>query len=210
MAGLAFEQAEQGEGNAHGAELYTERIHRGKTESVPTGALRGAAATVPAGREVGCAAGRGQGAWALALCCAASFVSTLDSSIMFVAFPSIRASFPGVSTGQLSWIVTGYTIVGAALLVPAGRLSDRRGRRRTFLGGVALFALGSLLCGLAPTAVTLIAARVVQALGSALLTPASLALIVDAFPTRRATAVGTWGATSGAGAALGPSLGACR
>src|SRR5262249_10900672 len=83
--------------------------------------------------------------------CTAVFMALLDATILFVAFPSIRRSYATVSTADLSWILNAYTIVYAALLVPAGRMADRMGRRRVFLGGVGLFTLGSLACGLAPT-----------------------------------------------------------
>lgn len=147
-------------------------------------------------------------AWlALALTCAASFVSTLDLSIVIVAFDDMQASFH-VSTAALSWVITSYTIVAAAMLVPSGRLTDRIGARTTFVAGIGLFALGSLLSGLAFAAWFLIAARVVQALGSALMAPSSLAIISEYFRHNRATAVGIWGATSGLGGALGPSVGA--
>lgn len=143
----------------------------------------------------------------LALTCAASFVSTLDISIVIVAFGDIQKSF-AASNAALSWVLTAYTLVAAALLVPSGRLSDRVGPHRTFLLGIAVFTLGSLLSGLAPSAGFLIGARIVQAAGSALQAPASLALISEAFTEGRASAVGIWGATSGLGSALGPSIGA--
>src|SRR5712691_5655459 len=92
------------------------------------------------------------GAWrTLGWISLAVFMALLDATILFVAFPSIRASFPDVSAADLSWILNAYTIVYAALLVPAGRLADRIGRRRVFLGGVGAFTLGSLACALAPT-----------------------------------------------------------
>jgi EmrB/QacA subfamily drug resistance transporter len=147
-------------------------------------------------------------AWlALALTCAASFVSTLDLSIVIVAFDDMQSSFH-VSTAALSWVITSYTIVAAAMLVPSGRLTDRIGARTTFVAGIGLFALGSMLAGLAFAAWFLIAARVAQAIGSALMAPSSLAIISEYYRHNRATAVGIWGATSGLGGALGPSVGA--
>lgn len=145
----------------------------------------------------------------LAICSIAVFLASLDATVLYVAFQDIRRSYPDVSSADLSWVLNGYTIAYAALLVPAGRLSDRYGRKRFFLAGVALFSVSSLGCGLAPNAYTLIAARVLQAAGAAALLPASLALVLDAFPPeRRASAIGLWGAVGGLAAAVGPSVGA--
>ena len=112
------------------------------------------------------------------------FMVFLDTQILFVAFGDIEASFSDVSTNTMSWVLSGYTLVFAALLVPAGRLADRWGRKRMFLGGLAVFTIASALCGLAPSAGLLIAGRVVQAIGAAALTPTSLALVLRAMPTR--------------------------
>ena len=111
---------------------------------------------------------------------AAAFMVALDLSIVNVAFPSIRQSFPEVSTATLSWVLAAYSVVFGALLLGAGRIADRSGRRRIFLLGLLIFTAGSLLCGLAPSAWLLIAGRVVQAIGAALLMPASLALLLSA------------------------------
>ena len=138
----------------------------------------------------------------------AVFMSFLDVTIVNIAFPDIRASFPGSSLNRLSWILNAYTIVFAAALVPAGRLADRFGRRRFFFLGVLLFLAASVVCGAAPSAGVLIAARAVQALGGAMLVPASLGLLLPEFPLeRRATATALWGATGAVAAAAGPSLG---
>jgi NTE family protein len=137
-----------------------------------------------------------------------AFLAFLDATIVNVAFPSIRASFPDSSISALSWVLNAYNIVFAASLVICGRLTDLLGRRRAFVGGVLLFTLASLWCGLAPSLDMLVAARMVQALGAALLVPASLGLVVEAFPTgRRAHAIGLWGATAAAAAGLGPPIG---
>jgi NTE family protein len=148
-------------------------------------------------------------AWAvLAVCAGAAFVAFLDVTIVNIAFPAIRRSFGTATLADLSWVFNGYNVVFAALLVPAGRLADLLGRRRVFLAGMLLFAVASAGCGLAPTAWTLVAARVVQAVGAALLAPASLALLLPAFPpARRATAVALWGASGAVAAATGPALG---
>jgi EmrB/QacA subfamily drug resistance transporter len=139
----------------------------------------------------------------------AVFMALLDATILFVAFPSIRKSFPAVSVSNLSWILNAYTVVYAALLVPAGRIADRIGRKRIFLQGVGLFTLGSLACGIAPTPFLIVAGRMVQALGGAMLTPSSLALILSAFPRAKwPIAVSLWAAVGALAAAVGPSLGA--
>jgi EmrB/QacA subfamily drug resistance transporter len=148
-------------------------------------------------------------AWrTLALTSTAVFVVSLDSTVLFVAFPSIHATFADVSAAQLSWVLNAYTIVFGSLLVPAGRIADRIGRKRSFLIGLGLFTAASMICGLAPTAAWLIAARALQAVGAAFLLPSSLALVLYAFPSsRRATAVSVWGAVGALAAAIGPSLG---
>ncbi len=144
----------------------------------------------------------------LALTNLAVFAASLDATVLFVAFPSIQSTFSGVSAAQLSWVLNAYTVLYAALLVPAGRLADRIGRRKVFLSGVATFTVASVLCGMASNPELLIAARAFQAVGGAMLTPASLALILSAFPkNKRATAVTLWGAVGGLAAAIGPSLG---
>jgi EmrB/QacA subfamily drug resistance transporter len=138
----------------------------------------------------------------------AVFMSFLDVTIVNIAFPEIRASFAGSSLADLSWILNAYNIVFAALLVPAGRLADRFGRRRTFVTGLLTFLGASVAAGLAPSVEVLVAARVVQAAGAAALVPTSLALLLPEFPlAQRATATGIWGATGAIAAALGPSLG---
>jgi len=137
------------------------------------------------------------------------FAAFLDSSLLVIAFPSIRRSFASVSTAELSWILNAYSIIFGALLVPSGRLADQFGRKRMFLAGVTIFTLASALCGLAPSAGALIAARALQAVGAAMLMPTSLALVLAAFPIeKRAIAVTLWGAVGGLAAALGPSAGA--
>jgi EmrB/QacA subfamily drug resistance transporter len=139
---------------------------------------------------------------------AAAFMVALDLSIVNVAFPSIRRSFPEVSTATLSWVLAAYSVVFGALLLGAGRIADRSGRRRIFLFGLLIFTAGSLLCGAAPSAWLLIGGRVVQAIGAALLMPASLALLLTATPPAvRAQAVAMWGGVSALAVATGPSLG---
>lgn len=138
----------------------------------------------------------------------AVFLVSLDGTVLFAAFGAMRASFASASAADLSWVLNAYTVVFAAALVPAGGLADRHGRKRVFQWGVALFLLASAACALAPSVPLLVAARVLQAVGAALLTPASLSLVLDAFPTsKRAVAVSLWGAVGGLAAAVGPSLG---
>ena len=114
----------------------------------------------------------------------AVFMSFLDTTIVNIAFPDIRASFPESSLSQLSWILNAYNIVFAAALIPAGRLADRFGRRRFFFLGVFVFLGASVACGAAGSVGMLVAARGVQALGGAMLVPASLGLLLPALPLR--------------------------
>jgi EmrB/QacA subfamily drug resistance transporter len=138
----------------------------------------------------------------------AVFMGFLDVTIVNIAFPDIEASFHGSSLAGLSWILNAYNIVFAALLVPAGRLADRLGRRRMFFVGVGTFLAASAACGVAPSVAFLVGARAVQAAGAALLVPTSLGLLLPEFPLeQRATATALWGATGAVAAATGPSLG---
>ncbi|WP_058087718.1 MFS transporter [Aquabacterium parvum] len=140
--------------------------------------------------------------------CIAVFLVSVDATVLFAAFAALRLSFAGTSAADLSWVLNAYTVLYAALLVPAGRLADTHGRRRMFIAGTGLFMLASLACGLASDVTMLVAARSVQAVGAAVLTPASLSIVLGAFPaSRRAVAVSLWGAVGGLAAALGPSLG---
>jgi EmrB/QacA subfamily drug resistance transporter len=138
----------------------------------------------------------------------AVFMSSLDLFIVNLAFPYISRQYPGTSLSSLSWVLNAYTIVFAAVLVPAGRWADRIGRRRLFTAGLALFSFGSVLCGLAPGVAALIAARVIQAAGAGAMVPASLSLLLAAVPAAvRPKALGTWSALGALGAALGPVIG---
>ena len=138
----------------------------------------------------------------------AVFLVSLDTTMLFAAVRAVRAGFPGTSAADLSWVLNGYTVVYAAMLIPAGGLADTHGRKKVFLLGVTLFLASSAACGLAGSVAVLIGARVLQALGAALLTPASLAIVLAAFPqSKRAVAVSLWGAVGGFAAAVGPSLG---
>lgn len=160
------------------------------------------------GREpAGIAYRSARGRWVLAASVLGSGMAFLDGSVVNVALPHIGSELDAGFAG-LQWTVNGYMLTLAALLLLAGSLGDRLGRRRIFLVGVVWFALASLVCALAPTIEVLIAARVVQGVGGALLTPASLALLQVSFtPDDRATAVGAWTGLTGVAAALGPLLG---
>ena len=138
----------------------------------------------------------------------AVFLVSLDTTMLFAAFRAVRAGFPGTSAADMSWVLNGYTVVYAAMLILAGGLADTHGRKKVFLLGVTLFLAASAACGLAGNVAVLIAARVAQAFGAALLTPASLSIVLSAFPqSKRAVAVSLWGAVGGFAAAVGPSLG---
>jgi EmrB/QacA subfamily drug resistance transporter len=137
-----------------------------------------------------------------------AFLAFLDATVVNVAFPSIRESFPDASIGGLSWVLNAYNIVFASFLVIFGRLADLIGRRRLFSGGVVLFTVASLLCAVSPSLEVLVGFRMVQAAGAAMLVPASLALVIDSFPAEhRGHAVGLWGATAAVAAGLGPPVG---
>src|SRR5215218_9791004 len=153
---------------------------------------------------------RTRGPWeVLFVASLAVFIVFLDTQVLFVAFNDLRTSFPSFSTAALSWVLSAYTIVLAALLVPAGRLADRIGRRKVFLGGLGVFTVTSALCAVAPTAEALIAFRALQAAGAAALLPASLAMVLSVFPRPKVpVAVAVWGAVGALAAAVGPTLGA--
>ena len=138
----------------------------------------------------------------------AVFLVSLDTTMLYAAFGAMRASFAEASAADMSWVLNGYTVVYAAMLIPAGGLADTHGRKKIFMLGVTLFLAASAACGLAGSVGWLIAARVLQAIGAALLTPASLSMVLAAFPqNKRAVAVSLWGAVGALAAAIGPSLG---
>ena len=138
----------------------------------------------------------------------AAFLVSLDATMLYAAFGALRAGFPEATAADLSWVLNAYTVVYAAALIPAGGLADAYGRKRVFLMGVTLFVAASVACGLSGSVATLVAARVVQAVGAAMLTPASLSIVIAAFPQgKRAVTVSLWGAVGGFAAAVGPSLG---
>jgi EmrB/QacA subfamily drug resistance transporter len=136
------------------------------------------------------------------------FMASLDLFIVNIAFPDMAKDFSGASLPSLSWVLNAYAIVFAALLVPAGRIADRVGRKKVFIFGLLLFATASGLCAVAPSLDVLIAARVLQAAGGAMMLPTTLGLILPAFPVEQRTlAIGIWSAVGGVAAALGPPIG---
>jgi EmrB/QacA subfamily drug resistance transporter len=142
--------------------------------------------------------------WALALLCSAFFMVILDVSIVNVALPSIERHLH-FSQSDLQWILSAYALTFGGFLLLGGRVADLLGRRRVFMVGVALFTLASLACGLSNSEATLIAARAVQGLGAAILSPAALSIISTTFEegSERNKALGIWGAMGGGGAAVG-------
>ncbi len=137
-----------------------------------------------------------------------NFLGWLDVTVVNIAFPSIEHAFPDSSLSAISWVLNAYSVVFAALLIPAGRLADLMGRKRLYLVGLLVFIGGSALCAGAVSLPALIAARILQAGGAAMVVPCSLALLLPEFPlSERATAVGLWGASAGVAAAAGPALG---
>jgi EmrB/QacA subfamily drug resistance transporter len=148
-----------------------------------------------------------QGRWALAATVLGSAVVFLDGTVVNVALPAIGRDMQAGIDG-LQWTINGYLLTLAALILLGGSLGDRFGRRRVFVTGVIWFAAASLLCGLAPNLGALIAARVLQGIGGALLTPGSLAIIQASFhPDDRAQAIGAWSGLGGIAIAIGPFLG---
>jgi EmrB/QacA subfamily drug resistance transporter len=138
---------------------------------------------------------------ALALLCGAFFMVVLDATIVLVALPSIQADI-GFSEQGLQWVLSAYALTFGGLLLLGGRAADLLGRRRLFISGVALFTAASLLCGLAWSPAALLAARVVQGVGAAIMTPTALSIISTTFPegAERNKALGIWGALGGVGA----------
>jgi EmrB/QacA subfamily drug resistance transporter len=144
---------------------------------------------------------------ALGLLCLGAFLVVLDTTIVNIAIPNILSSLR-LSLDQVLWTLNAYTLVYAALLITGGRLGDLFGPRRVLVAGITLFVVASIGCSVSQTAAELIAARVAQAVGGALLTPQTLAMIPMIFPPqRRGAAIGLWSGAAGLAAAVGPTLG---
>ncbi|MEU4343162.1 MFS transporter [Nocardia sp. NPDC023852] len=144
----------------------------------------------------------------LATCCLSLLIASMDVTIVNVAIPTIRDDLHA-SLSRLQWVIDIYTLTLASLLMLSGAAADRFGRRRVFRIGLVTFAIGSLLCSLAPTVELLIGARFVQAIGGSMLNPVAMSIITQVFTGRveRARAVGVWGAVVGVSMALGPTVG---
>jgi EmrB/QacA subfamily drug resistance transporter len=146
-------------------------------------------------------------AWTLAVAGTALFMTALDQLVVGVALHSIRLDLDG-SIEELEWTVNAYTLAFAVLLITGAALGDRFGRKRMFIVGVGVFTCASALAALSPSTDALVAARALQGIGAAIVTPLTLTLISEAFPPeRRATALGIWGGITGLGVALGPFVG---
>ena len=145
--------------------------------------------------------------WTLAAVSFGLFMIMLDNTVVNVALPTIQRDL-GAGLSELEWIVSGYALTFAALMLTGGKLADMFGRRRMFVSGLAVFAGSSLACALAPSAGFLIGARIVQGAGAALMNPATLSIISATFPPRqRGTAIGIWAGVSALALAIGPLVG---
>ncbi|MER7112417.1 MFS transporter [Streptomyces sp. NPDC000229] len=144
----------------------------------------------------------------LAICCMSLLIVSLDNTVLNVALPSMRREL-GADVAGMQWTVDAYTLVLACLLMLSGSTADRIGRRKVFMAGLVLFTLGSLLCSLAPNLGSLIAFRMVQAVGGSMLNPVAMSIITNTFtePRARARAIGVWGGVVGISMAAGPLVG---
>jgi EmrB/QacA subfamily drug resistance transporter len=177
----------------------------GRLRAAKEGGMSDTAAV--SGDQAGLVYASSQGRWVLLATVLGSAVASIDATVVGIALPAIGRDF-GVGLAALQWVVTAYTLTLAGLLLIAGALGDKYGRKRIFQIGVIWFAVASVLSGIAPTVGTLIAARALQGVGAALLTPGSLAILEATFrPGDRGKAIGAWSGLSGVGTAVGPFLG---
>src|SRR5215212_5520513 len=145
--------------------------------------------------------------WTLGAVAVGLFMIMLDNTVVNVALPSIQRDL-GADLSSLEWIVTGYALTFAALMLTGGKLADAYGRRLMFVVGIAVFTLSSLSCGLSTSEEMLIAARIVQGAGAALMNPATLSIIAATFPPKeRGAAIGIWAGTAALALAIGPLVG---
>ena len=152
--------------------------------------------------------GHGRKWAALAVLGAVAFMAQLDLFVVNVALPAMGNSYGDAPLAELSWVLNAYTVVFAALLIPAGRLADHFGRRRFLIAGTVLFTLASVLCAAAPTLLVLVLGRIAQAVGAAIIVPASLGLLIQAFPVRQHNVVvGLWAGLAAVAGTLGPTVG---
>ena len=139
--------------------------------------------------------------------CLSVLIAVVDVTVVNVTIPAIRADF-NVELSQVEWIVAAYALVFAAFIITWGKLGDQFGRRRMFIAGLITFIAGSLVVGFAPSLGVMIAGRVIQGMGAAMLSPATLSLLSTTFTgSMRGVAFGIWGAMAAAGGAVGPLLG---
>ncbi len=179
------------------------------TEPTATAVTAEAAERAQAVELVGAGAAPSRPAVVFIVTAFGAFMASLDLSIVNIAFPALQRSFPHDARASLVGVITGYSIAFGSQLVTAGRTADRLGRKSVFLAGLLVFSLGSTMCGVAPSVGLLIAGRVIQGGGAAAMLPASLGLLLAAFPQeRRSQVVALWGGVGALAVATGPSLGA--
>ena len=178
-------------------------LHAAPPAALPSGRPGGGPAI---GRQ-GITPGRARNRWTLVLAGFGAFMAALDVVVVATALPTLQSHL-GASLADLEWTINAYNLVFGCLMLTGAALGDRFGRRRMYVAGLLVFVLGSALAALSSGAGTLIAARVVQGAGAAMLVPLTLTLISDAFPAeKRGAAIGIWGGITGLGVAAGPVVG---